>query len=93
MVLQLCISNKLLGQKQKGDAINLAALLGQKRRRGAGRSKSSMLTNCDLQVKQLAEELKMLVKELLRELPAMLADNGDNGDNKQEQEREEAGAD
>lgn len=81
VVLQLRISNKPLGQKRKGDAINPAARPPQKRRRkGAGGGGSGALTGCDPQVKQLAEGLEMPVEELLRELPAMLADDRDNGD-------------
>jgi hypothetical protein len=94
VVLQLRISSKPLGQKRKGDAVNPAALPPQKRRRGgAGRGESSTLTDCDPQVKQLAEGLEMPVEELLRELPAMLADDRESGDDEQGQGGGEAGAD
>jgi hypothetical protein len=43
-------------------------VLQQKRRKGKG-------VAVDLKVKQLAEGLRMLIKELLKELPAILADN------------------
>ena len=81
VVLQLRISNKPLGQKRKGDAINPAVLPRQKRRKGAGIGAGGAPTDCDPQVKQLAEGLEMPVEELLRELPAMLADDRDDGDN------------
>ena len=93
VVLQLRISNKPLGQKRKGDAINPAALPPRKRRKGVGRGESSALADCDPQVKQLAEGLEMPVEELLRELPAMLADDRDSGDSEQGQGGGEAGAD
>jgi hypothetical protein len=87
VVLQLRISNKPLGQKRKGDAINPAVLPRQKRRKGAGAGGAP--TDCDPQVKQLAEGLEMPVEELLRELPAMLADDRDDGGD----EHGQAGAD
>ena len=54
-------------RKRKGDAVT-PAVLWQKRRKGEGLA-------VDPEVKQLAEGLEMPVEELLKELPAMLADD------------------
>jgi hypothetical protein len=71
--------------------VNRAVLPPQKRRR---KSDGVGLIALDPQVKQLAEGLEMPVKELLKELPAMLADDraeevGGRGKEEEEEEEEE----
>jgi hypothetical protein len=90
VVLQLRIPQTQRGQKKrKGDAVSRAVLPPQKRRKGQGQgqgqgkdggsssgsSSGIGLTPLDPHVKQLAEGLEMPVEELLKELPAMLADD------------------
>ena len=73
VVLQLRIPKKETGRKKRrGDAVSRAVLPPQKKRR---KGDSAGLTALDPQVKQLAEGLEMSVEELLKELPAMLADD------------------
>jgi hypothetical protein len=71
--------------------VNRALLPPQKRRR---KSDGVGLTALDPQVKQLAEGREMPVKELLKELPAMIADDRaeEVGGRGEEKEEEEGGA-